>query len=97
MEDYPASYVARPCPFVLLSGFHEPPEAVALPDILRNGPLVGSQGSALKGQYAQMLLQQFLEFDCATANQKYAGRGPRGLFRLSAAGKVCLSTTHAGS
>jgi len=97
MEDYPASYVARPCPFILLSGFDEAPEVAVLPDILRNGPLVGSQGPALKGQYAQMLLQQFLAFDHATGNQKYAGRGPRGPFRLSAAGKVCLSTTHAGS
>jgi len=93
MEDYPASYLTRPCPFIILSGFAEPPEAATIPDVLRNGPLVGSQGTALRGQYSQSILQQFLAFDYATGNSKYASRGPRSMFRLSAAGKVCPSTT----
>jgi len=97
MEDYPASYVTRPCPFIFLSGFAESPEAATRPEVFRNGPLVGSQATALTGQYAQTILQQFLAFDCAASNPQYAGRGPRSLFRLLSAGKVSPRTTQAGS
>lgn len=67
MEDYPASYVARPRPLLALSGF-----AAGTPggadDVenqrpFRHGPRISSGRPLLDGDFANRLMQEFLAFD----------------------------------
>ena len=63
MNDYPSSYVARPRPLFVLSGFETGPqqEEIAVP--LRNGPQITSSSPLCTGQYATQILNEFLRFD----------------------------------
>lgn len=62
MEDYPEAFTARGRPLLVVAGFVHAEDG-ALPERLRNGPVIEGQGPGLKGDYAESLLDQFLSFD----------------------------------
>lgn len=93
MEEYPASYVARPRPLIFLSGFAAG-NSIEEPDNERpfkHGPRISSKSPLVASDTADRLMHELLTFD--------PGNLPVGTnlkpmhFRVKTIGRVCKSST----
>lgn len=63
MNDYPSSYVARPRPLFVISGFATTVQRDETAPPLRNGPRIVSSSPLCTGNYAKQILHTFLQYD----------------------------------
>lgn len=87
MEDYPASYVARPRPLVVLSGFDSSDYITVSSELLRNGPQISSDSPIITGEHGKRLLEGFLALDSdGSKDTGQSSTAPQ--FRVKATGRV---------
>lgn len=87
MEDYPASYVARPRPLLVLSGFDVGDDGTSSLELLKNGPSISSDSPVISGEHGKNLLKDFLALD-SNGLKDVAQPAINLQFRIKAVGRV---------